>query len=145
MTFPEFLFSIRGRVRRREFALFALVMGAVFLNWWAGMYDMAARAHVDTRTLTDGYMINLLTRSDTHYATLALLVLITYTVAAKRLHDRGRSGWWQVMVFVPVIGWGWLAVELFILPGSPGANRYGPHPTFGAPAEGETLRTGFRR
>src|SRR6185312_16845085 len=99
MTFLDFLFSIRGRVRRREFFLFALVLGAVFLNWWAGLHDIAARARVDTRTLTDGYLINLLTHSDTHYATLVLLVLITYTVAAKRLHDRGRSGWWQLMVF----------------------------------------------
>lgn len=145
MTFLDFLFSIRGRVRRREFFLFALVMGALFLNWWAGLRDTVVRAHVDVRTATDGYLINLLTHSDTHYATLALLVLVTYTVVAKRLHDRGRSGWWQLTLFVPVIGWGWLLLELFILPGSPGVNRFGPHPTFGVPAEGEALRAGFRR
>ena len=132
MAFLGFLFSINGRVRRREFYLFSLVMGAVFLTWWARMYDIALNAHVDARTATDGYIMNLLTRSDTHYASLVLMLLVTYTVVAKRLHDRGRSGWWQWLVLVPVLGWTWLLVELYILPGSPGANRYGPHPTFGA-------------
>ncbi len=23
----------------------------------------------------------------------------------RRLHDTGRSGWWQLLMFVPVIGW----------------------------------------
>jgi uncharacterized membrane protein YhaH (DUF805 family) len=140
MTFLSFLFSIRGRVRRREFFLFTLVMGAVVLNWLAGLRDMARQAHVDTRTATDGYLLNLLTRSDTHYAVLALLIVISYTVVAKRLHDRGRSGWWQLLAFVPVIGWAWLLVELFILPGSPAANRYGPHPTWDQPAAREPVR-----
>lgn len=140
MTFFDFLFSIRGRVRRREFVLFALVMAAVVVNWLAGLRDMARHAHVDTRTMTGGYMPNLLTRSDTHYAVLALLAVMTYTVAAKRLHDRDRSGWWQLAVFVPVIGWAWLLLELVVLPGSPAANRYGAHPTWDAPAKPEPLR-----
>jgi len=145
MPFLNFLFNIDGRVRRREFYLFVLMIGAVFLNWWAGLRDIAGRAHVYTDTATDGYLINLLTHTDTHYATLALLVLITYTVVAKRLHDRGRSGLWQLAVLVPVIGWLWLAFELFILPGSPGANRYGPHPTWDPPVTGAPLHIRFKR
>lgn len=26
-------------------------------------------------------------------------------VGARRLHDTNRSGWWQLLVFVPIIGW----------------------------------------
>ncbi|MNW22858.1 Inner membrane protein YhaI [compost metagenome] len=26
-------------------------------------------------------------------------------VTARRLHDTNRSGWWQLIYFVPVIGW----------------------------------------
>jgi uncharacterized membrane protein YhaH (DUF805 family) len=140
MPFLKFAFSIEGRVRRREFFLFCLVMGAVFLNWLAGLRDIAANARVYTNTATDGYILHLLTYSETHYAFLALLVLITYTVVAKRLHDRGKSGWWQMLVFVPVVGALWLAVELFILPGSSGDNKYGPHPTFNPEGDKGPLR-----
>ncbi len=146
MPFISFLFSIGGRVRRREFGLFALVMGAVFLNWICGVRDLAGKAHVYSNAVPDGYLANLLAHSDTHYASLALMILITYTVAAKRLHDRGKSGWWLLVGFVPVIGWAWLIVELFVLPGSPGDNRYGPHPTFNAEAaERDALRIRYKR
>ncbi len=47
---------------------------------------------------------------------------------AKRCHDRGRSGWFQAIALIPVIGWIWLLVELGFLKGSEGANRFGPDP-----------------
>lgn len=65
-------------------------------------------------------------------------------VIAKRLHDRGRSGWWAALVLVAfVLIWPspygaravialpvliWAVVELGLLPSEPGANRYGPSP-----------------
>ncbi|VXB78844.1 DUF805 domain-containing protein [Massilia sp. 9I] len=27
------------------------------------------------------------------------------SAGARRLHDTDRSGWWQLLVFVPIIGW----------------------------------------
>ena len=29
-------------------------------------------------------------------------------IGVKRLHDRGRSGWWILAALVPVVGWAWL-------------------------------------
>ncbi len=26
-------------------------------------------------------------------------------LGARRLHDTGRSGWWQLLTFVPIVGW----------------------------------------
>lgn len=56
-------------------------------------------------------------------ASLALL-LPNIAVAARRLHDIDRSGWWLLIGFVPVIG---LLVLLYwyIQPGTDGANQYG--------------------
>ena len=31
--------------------------------------------------------------------------LPTIAVTARRLHDTNRSGWWQLLTFVPLIGW----------------------------------------
>ena len=145
MQFIGFVFNIEGRVRRREFYLFVLVMGAIVFDWVMSLRDMARHARVYANTATDGYLMNLLTRSETHYATFALIVLVSYTVAAKRLHDRGKSGWWLLTAFVPVIGWAWLWFELFILPGSSGDNRYGPHPTFSPEPQKEPLRIRYKR
>ena len=57
---------------------------------------------------------------------LALLVP-SFTVTFRRLHDTDRSAWWMLLVFLPVIGWIWLFV-LMILEGTSGPNRFGPDP-----------------
>ncbi|MFT8243510.1 DUF805 domain-containing protein [Roseomonas sp. BN140053] len=46
----------------------------------------------------------------------------------RRWHDRGRSGWWNLLVLVPVIGWIWLFISLGCRDGTRGPNRYGPDP-----------------
>ena len=48
-------------------------------------------------------------------------------VSAQRLHDRGRSGWWLLMLLAPVIGPIWLAWQL-LRRGDAGANAYGDNP-----------------
>ena len=60
---------------------------------------------------------------------LTLLILWpTLCLYAKRWHDRDKSGWWTLIMFVPLIGSIWLLVELGFLRGTPGANRFGPDP-----------------
>jgi len=65
-------------------------------------------------------------------------------VLSKRLHDRGRSGWWAALVLAAIVAvWPqphsfldfpftlvliWAGVELGAMPGEAGANRYGPNP-----------------
>jgi uncharacterized membrane protein YhaH (DUF805 family) len=47
--------------------------------------------------------------------------LPSLAVAARRLHDTDRSGWWQLLYFFPVIGW----VLLIIFCAEPTqSNRY---------------------
>jgi uncharacterized membrane protein YhaH (DUF805 family) len=41
-----------------------------------------------------------------------LTLLPSIAVAARRLHDTDRSGWWQLLYFVPLIGWFVLIVFL---------------------------------
>jgi uncharacterized membrane protein YhaH (DUF805 family) len=55
-----------------------------------------------------------------------LVVLIpSIAVAARRLHDIDRSGWWQLIVLIPIIGLIVLIV-FYCIRGTEGPNRYGP-------------------
>ncbi|NNE50900.1 MAG: DUF805 domain-containing protein [Sulfitobacter sp.] len=52
------------------------------------------------------------------------LLLPCIAVAARRLHDTDRNGWWLLLVFVPLIGP--LVLLYFYVQPSDGANRFGP-------------------
>ena len=48
-------------------------------------------------------------------------------LAVRRLHDTGRSGWWMLLGFIPLIGWIVLLI-FFVTDSQPGSNPYGPNP-----------------
>ena len=52
------------------------------------------------------------------------LLLPTLGVAARRLHDRGKSGWLQLLAVIPVIG-GLIVLFMCIPEGDKEANAYG--------------------
>lgn len=55
------------------------------------------------------------------------LFLPSISVAVRRLHDIGRSGWWWWLALIPFVGWIVLLVW-HCQPSAPGANRFGPDP-----------------
>lgn len=63
-----------------------------------------------------------------------LIVTFVPTIAltCRRLHDTGRSGWWQVISVIPIVG---LIVMIvwFATPGTTGPNQYGPDPRIDDP------------
>ncbi|MEU2159403.1 DUF805 domain-containing protein [Streptomyces sp. NPDC019396] len=51
----------------------------------------------------------------------------TLAIGSRRLHDTGRSGWWQLILVVPIVG----PIALLVLlarAGIGGHNAYGPEP-----------------
>ena len=54
------------------------------------------------------------------------LLLPSLAVNARRLHDTGRSGWWQLLLLIPVIGI--IVLIVFWVQDSHGDNQYGPSP-----------------
>lgn len=51
--------------------------------------------------------------------------IVSLSVDVKRWHDRDKSGWWMLILLIPVIGWIWALIEMGFLPGTPGPNRFG--------------------
>jgi FAD/FMN-containing dehydrogenase/SAM-dependent methyltransferase len=49
-------------------------------------------------------------------------------VAIKRYHDRGRSGWWMLLLAIPLLGPAWTLWNLGFRKGDPVENRYGAMP-----------------
>ncbi len=47
-------------------------------------------------------------------------------IGARRLHDTGRSGWWQLLYLIPLIGL--IIMIVFLVQDSQADNEYGPNP-----------------
>lgn len=70
--------------------------------------------------------------SDDGYALVTLVLLailyfptnlMFFTVVVKRYHDRGKSGWWSLIMFIPVIGFFWTYIELGFFKGITNHNQ----------------------
>ncbi len=97
-----------GRARRREYWMFVLV-NLVISCVLAGL----------------GYVSNAFNVLSYIYA-LAVLVP-SFAVGWRRLHDTGRSGWWMLIGLIPLVG-AIILIVFFLQDGAPGDNQYGPNP-----------------
>jgi uncharacterized membrane protein YhaH (DUF805 family) len=62
------------------------------------------------------------------YALTALgLLLPSFSVAIRRLHDTDRTGWWLLIYLIPLVG-AIVLLVFFLIDSDPGPNRYGPGP-----------------
>ena len=103
-----------GRARRKEywfFFLFNLII-SIILN----LIDNA------TGTFDPETGVGIL---GTIYLLAVLIPAIAVTV--RRLHDTGRTGWWILISFIPLIGAIVLLVFL-VFDSEPESNQYGPNP-----------------
>jgi uncharacterized membrane protein YhaH (DUF805 family) len=61
------------------------------------------------------------------YVLLDLPLLYAWVnIGIKRFHDRNKSGWWVLIVLIPLIGGIWYLIECGFLPGTDGPNRFDP-------------------
>jgi len=55
------------------------------------------------------------------------LMLPSLSVGARRLHDIGRTGWWQLIALIPLVG-AIVLLVFYVQDSTPGDNQYGPNP-----------------
>lgn len=53
--------------------------------------------------------------------------LPSLAVTVRRLHDTGRSGWWMLIILIPLIGF-FVLLYWLVKPGDAGKNDYGHDP-----------------
>lgn len=57
-----------------------------------------------------------------------LVAMLPYlSVAVRRFHDIGKSGWWVLIPLIPLVG-SLLFLYWMVQPGNIGPNKYGPDP-----------------
>jgi uncharacterized membrane protein YhaH (DUF805 family) len=108
MPFSQIAFSFQGRVPRKVFWLYG-VLGPLLLS---SMIELLLG------------IVGVGERSAQLVATL-LLAWPCAAVAAKRWHDRDRSGWWVLVLLIPLVGLVWSLVVNGLRRGTVGPNRYG--------------------
>jgi uncharacterized membrane protein YhaH (DUF805 family) len=120
------LFSLKGRMGRRDFWIYSLGLALVGSLITAGArvlspYGLAA----EIAFVPIGYGVHI-----SAAAALAGLLLLwpTLAVTIKRAHDRDRRGRWLLLMLVPVAGFLFWLIDLGLLDGSKHANRFGLPP-----------------
>lgn len=110
--------DFNGRARRKEYWMYQLIVGLIFLAVMIVIGGLAAATSSESLLyVMMGVMI-----------ILGLgLALPSIAVTTRRLHDTGRSGWWQLISLVPYVG-GFVVLIFCVLEGNPGPNQYGPDP-----------------
>ncbi len=61
--------------------------------WWFFLFCVLASIALGIVSATLSTLFSLAT------------LIPSFSVGARRLHETNRSGWWQLLWFVPVIGW----------------------------------------
>lgn len=85
-----------------------------------------------------GSLINLLS-----FAYTCVMFLPSLGIAVRRLHDINKSGWFWLIIFVPIIG---LVYVIYLLakPGDVGDNQYGSPTSYEVITAEEAARTGLK-
>ena len=114
--------TFRGRARRSEywyFALFNFIFAII-----AAILDTLVGSSFTIETINGPVQ----TGYGFIYMIYTLAMFIPgLSVAVRRLHDIGKSGWYILVVLIPLAGFIWLLVLLFT-DSEPGNNKYGPNP-----------------
>ncbi len=56
-----------------------------------------------------------------------VMFFLYLSVSIRRLHDIDKSGWWYLLVFVPLVG-GLILLWWYAQPGTASTNKYGNNP-----------------
>jgi uncharacterized membrane protein YhaH (DUF805 family) len=83
--------------------------------WWFALFSILVGLALSYVSSMLGLLFNL------------AILLPSIAVGARRLHDTNRSGWWQLIALIPVLGTIVLIV-FFVLEGDAEDNKFGAPP-----------------
>ena len=106
-VFKKVYFSWQGRISRKTYWVFSMPLALIaFLS---GLLSPEENADFPW------------------FIFIIILIILLYpslVINIKRAHDRNRTGWFSLVLIVPIISL-WPLIELGFLKGSDGPNKYG--------------------
>jgi uncharacterized membrane protein YhaH (DUF805 family) len=113
MNYLRGFFGFHGRINRLQYAI-------VMLIGWLGSLAIFALTWPSLRATGDPGAFGVI-------AVLIVMIWILFAASAKRFHDIDKSGWFSLLICVPVVGFVTPLVLLFY-PGDAADNRFGRPP-----------------
>ena len=115
--------NFKGRARRKEYWMFVLVyviilIACMVLDNVLGTVFMMDAGPLGEISMGYGWLYSIF--SLVHFIPGLGLVV-------RRLHDVGKSGWFYLLILLPIVGWIWLLV-LYCTEGQKEDNKWGPDP-----------------
>ena len=110
--------NFSGRARRKEYWMFVLVQTIVMIGLM--ILDSVLGLDFELQGISLGYGYLYLIGIIVHF-------IPSFAVVVRRLHDVGKSGWFYLLVLIPLIGWAWLFI-LSCIEGQKEDNKWGPDP-----------------
>ncbi len=110
MDFGYLFTTLEGRIGRAD--------------WWKGFVGLLVLQFISWLLFGDDGLLA--------FVASVLLLLAGLALHLKRLHDRGKSWPWLLLLLVPVVGLIWVIIDLGLLEGEADPNRYGPPPLEGS-------------
>lgn len=116
------VFSFSGRIGRIRYLAYS--MGLMFLVSLIGglLTAIAAPAMANQGDIMAGgigLIIMILV--------YGIIIVASFALAVRRLNDFDTSGWLSLLLLVPIVN-AILGIVLWVIPGTKGANRFGPQP-----------------
>ena len=96
--------NFNGRSRRSEY-------------WWICVFNMIV-----------SFVIGLIL-PDFAWIWSVIILVPTLSLCVRRLHDIGKSGWWYLLICVPLVG-GIILIVWFCRDSDPNANQWGVSPKY---------------
>ena len=126
----DLFLSFNGRIPRSKFWIGLLVL--IVVNWILmailGMVFGTSMVMTADPANAEQAMEQMSAMFIPMMIAMIIMLYPSLAVYTKRRHDRGKSGWWSLIMFIPIAGIIWFIVELGILRGTDGPNKYGPDP-----------------
>ena len=117
-----------GRATRSQFWWFYLFVVIVSAIGYAPflMFTLIAAGASDGSAVATLFVVLAIIWVIVWIAAYLALIVPLLAVGCRRLHDRGQTGWWQLLMLVPC---GSIVLLVFwVMESMPGDNEYGPQP-----------------